>query len=95
MIGNNVWPDDAREKLLHILPQTYYHFPAQIRGSSAALRRLGEALLHAAALSQCSVHEVEMMAADGESYVVEIRPMSDEQMDASPLPYSTPGIKWD
>lgn len=96
MIGNNLWTADARRLLLHLLPQCTYHDPAEIRGSPEALRRLGEALLRAAGRGrQTESHEVEMMASDGEGYWITIRPMSDEQMGAGPLPYAQLGQPWE
>lgn len=95
MIGNNIWDDEGRSWLLHILPQSVYHGPAGIRGSPMALRRLGEALIEASEKGQCEVVEVQMMASDGEGYTVEIRQMSDQQMEDGPLPYAQFGLPWD
>jgi hypothetical protein len=95
MIGNNLWPDEARNQLLHILPQEIYHGDAQIRGSNAALKRLGEALIKASKTGQGTRSEVGMMASDGEGYRVLIYPMSDQQMESGPMPYSTQGLSWE
>lgn len=93
MIGNNVWPDEARSRLLHLIPQPYEHADAEIRGSPEALLRLGYALIEAAKLPQTASHKVEMMAADGEGYAIKIYPMSDKQMDDGPIPYATLGFR--
>lgn len=92
-LGNTQWDAEARTRLLHIFAQSFYHGDARIVGSPEALRRLGEALLAAAKLAQGDdALGVNMMASDGEGYRVKIQPMSDEQIDAGALPYSTPGI---
>jgi hypothetical protein len=88
MIGNIIWTPEFRAKLLHILPQVAWHQPAQIRGSPEALVRLALALMRASKMKQGEHTAVDMLAADGESYDVIIHPMSDEQMDAGPLPYA-------
>lgn len=95
MIGNTIWDEADRQNLLHILPQAIYHGPAEIRGSPVALRRLGDALIAASEMRQTESVTVKMMASDGEGYGVVIRPMSDEQMDAGPLPYAQLGHSWE
>jgi hypothetical protein len=95
MIGNNIWTDDVRNGLLHIIPQCTYHAPAEIRGSIGALRRLGEALIATAEKGRQDASEVKMMSADGEGYHIVIRPMNDQQMDRGPLPYAQLGQAWD
>jgi len=95
MIGNNIWTDDVRSKLLHILPQDTYHGEAEIRGSKDALLRLADALTDAAEKGQCSEVKVEMMVSDGEGYWVIIRAMSDQQISEGPLPYAQLGQFWD
>lgn len=94
-IGNNLWSEEARAELLHILPQATYHDQAEIRGSNAALRRLGEALMEASKKGQCQQVKVNMMASDGEGYQVVIQPMSDQQMDAGSMPYAQLGQDWE
>ena len=95
-IGNNLWPAEAHEKLLQILPQQTYHASATINATPAALRRLAVALIEAAGLAQGAAPvEVAMMASDGEGYAVVIQPMSEQQIDASPLPYAQLGHDWD
>ena len=95
LIGNNLWSEEARAELLHILPQGTYHDQAEIRGSNVALRRLGEALIEASKKGQCQQVKVSMMAADGEGYQVVIQPMSDQQIDAGPMPYAQLGQDWE
>ena len=95
MIGNNIWAEDTRSKLLHIYGQTHHHGSARIHGSPDALRRLGNALIAASRKTQCDdAVMIEMMASDGEGYGVLIRPMSDQQMDQAEMPYCTPGFHW-
>ncbi len=91
MIGNNIWPQKFRDKLMHILPQSTYHGDAEIRGSRQALYRLGVELIKSAQGERPSGGSVTMMASDGEGYAVKIFPMSDQQMDSSPLPYAQLG----
>ena len=82
--------------MLHIFPQPTYHASARICGSQEAIRRLGEALISASKTSQGeSPFEIEMMASDGEGYMVSIQTMSDQQMDAGPRPYAQLGQSWD
>jgi hypothetical protein len=95
VIGNNIWPQGVRKNLLHILPQESYHDSAFIQGSPEALRRLGNALIKASEMKQGDICEVEMMAADGECYAVEISPMSDQQMSTISLPYARLGHLWE
>ena len=94
-IGNNLWSEDVRALLLHVLPQPTYHADAEIRGAPEALRRFGEALIEASTLGQGEETRIEMMASDGEGYSIVIRPMSDRQMDSGPLPYAQLGHSWD
>jgi len=95
IIGNNLCSDEARKELLHILPQGTYHDQAEIRGSNVALRRFGEALIEASKKGQGQQVKISMMASDGEGYQVVIHPMSDQQIDAGPLPYAQLGQDWE
>ena len=94
-IGNNLWPKEAHDQLLHVLPLAYEHGTAEIRGTPKALKRLAEALLKASELPQTEHVDVDMMASDGEGYGVLIYPMSEQQIDDSPLPYAQLGHDYD
>lgn len=95
MIGNNIWQPDVREKILHVYAQEIYHGDAVIVGSNDALRRLGNALIDASKKGQGAETQVSMVCSDGEGYRVRIRPMSDQQIETSPMPYAQLGQSWE
>lgn len=94
-LKGNMWPEEIRSRLLHLVPQDTFHADAYIDGSPAALKRLGEALISAASAPMGSENRVNMMASDGEGYAVCIRPRSDQSMDRGPMPYAQLGHFWE
>lgn len=90
-----IWADGAEDRLLHIIPQSFYHGEATIYGAPDALKRLGEALIEASQTgSETTLRDV--MPKDGEGYEVVILPRDQWQIeDEAPMPYAQLGLPWD
>lgn len=70
---------------LHIYAQTMWHDEAYIAGTREDLEMLRIAIDHALAEGN---GQMQAFACDGEGYTVHIVPMSEDQADEMPVPYT-------